>query len=352
MSQANGGFNFNRDFFNTGVPFGGVANLGQHLTGGNLFGNLATSFLLNQIPGVGGAFTDPVFQGLTGLEASRQQQAANERFQNLTQRDINLIENQLGRAGAGSIGNIPQQSQNLANMLRGLSTGARGQALQGAQQFGRGGPFQQQLRDVTGQFGRGATGLNQAFAQGAGGLNQAFQNRLQTGLGILEGAGAQERADINRQFNQAGAAQQAGLQARGLGGTTIAPAVGSQLERNRAGALGGLNERLLQQRLGTFAGLSGDALGAQERLLGGQVGLGAGLLGQGANLGLASTGAQAGLSQFQQGIQNQANQQNFLNQFGAGQFPIQAQQGLLNNFLQTYGPIQRFPPQQFRQPQF
>lgn len=192
---------------------------------------------------------------------------------------------------------------------------------------------------------------NQGAAQ-YGGLQKAYQQRGNQALGILAGSGAQERQDINRQFNEAQNRYQQDLFNRGFASSSVgAPGVGA-LERERSGALGGLNERLLQQRLGTFLGTTGESLAAAER----GIGFGAGLTGDvlntrigqqqfGADLGLSTLGALSGLATGGLGYQTNLAQQGLNNLYQFGQIPLQYQQQagqMAANFL---GGIQQPYPQ-------
>ena len=135
-------------------------------------------------------------------------------------------------------------------------------------------PFQQGLIDDYGRMAQGLSGRynterDQSLRDYQGTMNdtnRGYDQRYQRNMNYLEGAGAQERKDINRQFDDRQRSMAADLSERGLGGTTVLPSLTSGLERNRSDAIGGLEERLRQQRLSTDANLSGDALSARERL--------------------------------------------------------------------------------------
>jgi len=143
-------------------------------------------------------------------------------------------------------------------------------------------PIQQGWNQLGGQLGQQGQGITDFAGQRAqqgnqayGNLTGGYQGRMNTAMGMLQGAGAQERTDINRQFDQLGQEGMADMVSRGLRGSNIAQGVQGNVERNRSDALGGLNERMLQQQYGAYTGLSGDMLGAQER----GIGFGAGLSG-------------------------------------------------------------------------
>lgn len=132
----------------------------------------------------------------------------------------------------------------------------------------------------------------------AGNIGGMMDERARRNLAYLEGSGNQERKDINQQFTSANAANQANLASRGLANTTIGSQLSSGNERNRSDALGGLEERLRQQRISTDAGLTGEAINTRSML---------GQRAQDTNWGM------------EQNVQNTANQgmANYLNQFNA-----------------------------------
>lgn len=56
--------------------------------------------------------------------------------------------------------------------------------------------------------------------------------------------------DVNQRFDQLGASAQAGLQARGIGGSTVAPSVALGVERGRGDELRSVNDDRLSMLLG------------------------------------------------------------------------------------------------------
>lgn len=108
------------------------------------------------------------------------------------------------------------------------------------------------------------------YANFANDLAQGYQDRYDTGIGMLEGWGDQERRDLQRDFDTALEADQANLRARGLGSSTITSTAQLGNQRERSEAMARLNERLNRERLGVHERLSGDLLGSQERV--GQLG--------------------------------------------------------------------------------
>ena len=91
------------------------------------------------------------------------------------------------------------------------------------------------------------------------------QARYERGMGMLEGAGNQERQDINEAYDASGAAMRQGLVSRGLNNSTILDTMQMGNQRERTASLGRLNDRLIQQRLAQDANLSGDVLNFMER---------------------------------------------------------------------------------------
>lgn len=94
---------------------------------------------------------------------------------------------------------------------------------------------------------------------------KGYEERYNTGLGNLNGAGAQAASDINQDYFGKGAGIQQSLVASGLSGTTIAPTMQLGVERERQDAQGRLQEQLRKERLATQAGLSKDTLDFKER---------------------------------------------------------------------------------------
>lgn len=179
--------------------------------------------------------------------------------------------------------------------------------------------YNQNLQSAPGQWQGLTNDINRAYGTLANGTVGQLWDRYHRNMGTLEGAGTQERADINRQFNDYSAANQADAVSRGLTGTLVPNTVGANIERNRSDALGGLNERLLQQRLGLDTSLSGDAINA------------------GQNIGQNWINAQQNL-----GTQGYANYQNLLgstlgNAWQLGQAPLQSQQGLTSDLINLIG---------------
>lgn len=199
--------------------------------------------------------------------ADRIDQQGGQLQQDVYGKGMGLANDLYGR-GMGLANDMYGRGQGLANDLYG-----RGQALSG--QIGTG--YQNLTNTVTGQLGQ-------------------TRDRVLAGL---QGSGDQERRDINQQFNANNAAQQADLTARGLDSTTIGASMQSGNERQRADALGGLNQRIMDQRAGYDTSLSNNITNAQM------------------GLGQAGLGAQMGLGQFNIGNYGNASQ-NALGAYGAG----------------------------------
>lgn len=104
-------------------------------------------------------------------------------------------------------------------------------------------------------------------------LLTGYGNRLQTGMGLLESAGTQERRDINQQYNRFAGQVSADATRRGLTESTIGTGLQVGVERSRADALGGAADRLTQQRTGLYSDLSGQGLNAQLETIALQAGI-------------------------------------------------------------------------------
>ncbi len=98
--------------------------------------------------------------------------------------------------------------------------------------------------------------------QGFADITQGFQDRYTRGMSMLEGMGAQERADINTQYDNLRSATHDQGVGRGLSGTSVMPSLQRGVARGRSDALGRMDERMRQQQIGLDAQLSGDWLGA------------------------------------------------------------------------------------------
>ncbi|MEE8169537.1 MAG: hypothetical protein V3T70_03235, partial [Phycisphaerae bacterium] len=121
---------------------------------------------------------------------------------------------------------------------------------------------------------------------------EALRTRV---LADIARSGDQERRDINTGFGNLQASNQADLTSRGLSGTTILSGTRGGIERRRADAQGGLEERLRQQRVSADTALTDRILGARERTetarIGGTATLGVGRVGTAADFATILSGA-------------------------------------------------------------
>lgn len=226
-------------------------------------------------------------------------------------------------------------------------------------------PLQRDLRGLPGQFatenqnildrfGQRAGDIQSEFGTGAAGITRGFADRLSTGLGILEGRGAQAEEDISTRFAESLGNQLGDLRSRGFGGT-LGANIAQGSVREESAEQRRLQEQLRGERLGVFTSLSGEGLAARERLLGAGTGLatgfagtelGAAQAGQGflGNLNLNVLQQRGGLGQFIQQMLAGGRQQELMNQFQLGQFPIGVQQQAIGQTLGALGPFQIEPP--------
>ncbi len=110
---------------------------------------------------------------------------------------------------------------------------------------------------------REVEGAEQSWQRRGQGLIDYAQGRLTTGMDYLKGAGDQERRDIRQDYTNIGNEQAADASARGLSGTSIMPSMRRGVAREQTAALSRLDERLQNQYLDTYTGLSGDVLNTQ-----------------------------------------------------------------------------------------
>jgi hypothetical protein len=114
-------------------------------------------------------------------------------------------------------------------------------------------------------YGASMQGVLSGLASEQEGITQGYQNRYREAMNTLEGSGTQERKDIEEQYANALQTNLQDMTSRGLSGTTVLPTLNLATEREKSGAMGRLNERLLQQKLATMASLTGEELGYRER---------------------------------------------------------------------------------------
>ena len=122
-------------------------------------------------------------------------------------------------------------------------------------------------------------GLMSDYEAGAAALQKGYDDRLFRNMARVDQIGDQERRDINRSFDeQAGTAVQDAA-ARGLGGSTVAQGLRSNVNVQRQDALGRLNDRILANKINTDSALSGDAANAAMGLFQGRQALGQNIAG-------------------------------------------------------------------------
>jgi hypothetical protein len=110
-------------------------------------------------------------------------------------------------------------------------------------------------------YGNMSQNVMSEYDKGAAGTLGYAKQRLSTGLRMYDQAAQQERKDIQSQYNAAGQAAQQALASRGLGNiATVGTSVAAGNERERADALGRLNDRVTEMKAGAYQGLSGDVL--------------------------------------------------------------------------------------------
>lgn len=127
------------------------------------------------------------------------------------------------------------------------------------------------------EFDRGAAGTLDSYSNRSGAFQRdlraagdevmaGYGARHQRGLDNLRGMGDQARRNINEQFNVNASNIGQSLASRGLGNTTIRQSMATGNERERARAIGELDESIRAQRLNTDASLWGDSLGARQQI--------------------------------------------------------------------------------------
>lgn len=240
--------------------FGGGFNPGRFASAGLL------APAMNFIPGLGdflqfGLLGESIAQQREAEEAARE--ATEARFEQGLGELTGLREDQRA-AGQQILQGAERRFGQQRADLRDLQSSLNLASAQGTQRNLRDlGAFE---RNLLGRLSSDLAANQAAFGQFADPLLQGFQSREQRVLSELEGLGAQERRDINRQFDELSASQTQDLARRGLGSSTITSTVQQGAERERADAVGRLEDRLRRQRVGTLADITGQTLGAQERL--------------------------------------------------------------------------------------
>jgi hypothetical protein len=103
-------------------------------------------------------------------------------------------------------------------------------------------------------------------------LSKAYANRQSEALNMLQGYGTQEKADVAQNWGNVQAQQQQDAVDRGMANTTVGMNIPLGTERGKNADLARINERIQQQKLGIYTGLSGDTLNAQQNLMGNKLG--------------------------------------------------------------------------------
>lgn len=93
-------------------------------------------------------------------------------------------------------------------------------------------------------------------------IEQAYAQRTATGMGMLSGLGAQASADIETRWANLQSSMRQEATSRGLGTTSLPMAIGRETRIGADEELARLNEMLRRERLGIYAGLSGEQLAA------------------------------------------------------------------------------------------
>ncbi len=192
--------------------------------------------------------------------------------------------------------------------------------------------------DLFSRYDATGSGIQSYFDNLSGNIDKGYQDRLDRNLKYLEGAGAQERKDIQRRFAEENASMTRSLNERGLGGTTVLPSLRGGLKRQESDSIGGLEERLRQQRLNTDAILSGDQLASRMAL--GQYGTNLRR-----DIGLGGISLRQGVGQYglDQALGNDQNLFNIRAQYGM--LPLQTDRELTGGMLDWYNNLSFSGPQ-------
>lgn len=199
-----------------------------------------------------------------------------------------LIERSMGGYG-GLVGSDQQQRSGLLSQLLGGSQTLGQNLLQGQNRLGQslmqllaGGQNQQtqkmkalgqqipaayrELGDqIQNQFTQRGAELTAGYNNQQAQLGQFLGDRRNQILGDIDRLGGQERADINQRYDQQASTQRANAISRGLATGAGNRSIGYQAERERTDAMGRLEDRLRQQRIGADTILSGDIANQQQR---------------------------------------------------------------------------------------
>ena len=123
------------------------------------------------------------------------------------------------------------------------------------------------LDNLMNSYGAMGSNIAQMYGSVAGGLDQRYQDRYDTAMKMLQGAGEQAKKDILTAGQAAQSRGEADLVSRGLASTSVLPAERRAYQESTQNSLGRLNESLRQQALGVHSGLSGEQLNALRSML-------------------------------------------------------------------------------------
>lgn len=96
-------------------------------------------------------------------------------------------------------------------------------------------------------------------------MTNAYTSRADKIMSQFDTLGNQARKDLNQQYDSLGATTAQRMTDIGLGNSTVASTMQSGVTRQRADAVGRLEEGLSAQRIGAETALTGDTLSATER---------------------------------------------------------------------------------------
>lgn len=94
---------------------------------------------------------------------------------------------------------------------------------------------------------------------------RGYQQRQLNSRDMLNELAVQERADVDRRYDRQFAASEQDLIDRGLGNSTVRNSIKRGVEESRNSSQGQISDRLNQQQLALYTGMSGDQLAYMER---------------------------------------------------------------------------------------
>ena len=130
---------------------------------------------------------------------------------------------------------------------------------------GQGGPPPKFLTDLFSSFQGKHDEANKANLDRYNLLVNSLNDRLDIGLGMLEGAGTQAYADIDRDSQDMLARETQNLINRGMSNSTLHQDLARKVNEEAQQQKRRVGEDIRKERLGTYSQLSGDVLGAVER---------------------------------------------------------------------------------------